>query len=92
MTCLCCDTQHRDSLDSRLPLTRLILPHRLLIWQIIIVLHDDTRPIPLHIIELTALRGPNEYAEHDETEQHHAGNQCVDDFHGTTSECARHFR
>nr|VFK63368.1 MAG: hypothetical protein BECKTC1821F_GA0114240_10939 [Candidatus Kentron sp. TC] len=60
--------------------------------RIVVIFHDDARGISLHIIELTAFGGPNENADHDEAEQHHARDQTVDDFHETFSVYARHFR
>ncbi|VFM98433.1 MAG: hypothetical protein BECKG1743D_GA0114223_103633 [Candidatus Kentron sp. G] len=59
--------------------------------RIFVLLHEDARPISLQIIELTAFGGPDESPDREQAEHYHARNQTVNDFHGTTSGCARHW-
>lgn len=49
--------------------------------RVFIVVEQDTASIAFHIFVLPFFHIPNEDGDEDQTEEHHAGDHAVDDFH-----------
>lgn len=47
-----------------------------------VLVHQDAVRVPVQIIVLAAAGCPEQHADGDQSEDEHAGNEAVDDFHG----------